>query len=168
MTEGRFSIARARRERTLRRESDLMAFTVCIVLIAALSYGHDDRIQSKLDVLAIIWGTTLGLTLTQWFALTLSVWLVRDSTLPYSATEMLWAQLLMMVLVASTASIVTLALSPDFSRLGARLTAAAFLAVLVGLESRAGGASRQRAAAFAVGALAIGVGIAIVKWFIAY
>ena len=166
MTDSRWNLARIRRDRTLRRESDMMAFTACIALLAALSYGDDDVAHSKLDVLVIVWGTTFGLTLTQWFALTLSVRLVHDPRVTYSPAEMLVAQLVMAVLVAAAATIVVLVLSPEFDRLGARITAALFLGVLVGVESRAGGASLRRSLAFAGGALAVGVAIATVKWAI--
>jgi len=131
-----------------------------------LSPTNDFTDHSKLDVLAIIWGTTLGVTLTQWFALTLAVRLVHDPSVAYSAAEMLWAQLVMAVLVAAAASTAVLTLTHDFDRFGARTTAAAFLGVLVGVESRAGGASWRRSLGFAVGALGIGVAIATVKWAI--
>ena len=158
-----WSLARVRRDQTLRRESDMMAFTVCIALLAALSYGDDDAAHSHLDVLAIVWGTTVGLALTHWFALTLSVWLVRDLHLQRTL-EMLVAHLAMAFLVAIVATMVVLPLSEDFDRLGARLAAALFLGVLVGVESRAGGSSARRSIGLAGVALAIGLAIATLKW----
>ena len=142
----------------------MMAFTVCIALLAALSYGDDDAAHSEFGVLAVVWGTTVGLSLTQWFALTLSVWLVRDASFRYSPVEMLVAQLAMALLVAVAATVVVLPLPHDYERLGARITAAVFLGVLVGIESRAGGWSVRRTVGFVVGALAIGLAIATLKW----
>lgn len=144
----------------------MMAFTVCIALLAALTYGDDHAAHSGLDVLAIVWGTTIGLALTHWFALTLSVRLVDDPSFSYSPLEMLFAQLVLPLLVAAVATVAVLALSEDFNRLGARITAASFLGVLVGVESRAGGSSWRRSSGFALGALVIGLTIATVKWFI--
>lgn len=144
----------------------MMAFTVCIALLAALSYGDDHAAHSKLDVLVIVWGTTIVLALTQWFALTLSVRLVGDPGFPYSPLDMLVAQVVMAVLVAAAATAAVLALSEDFDRLGARITAALFLGALVGVESRAGGSSWRRSSGFAIGALLIAFSIATVKWFI--
>ena len=155
-----------RRDRTLRREADMMAFTICIALLAALSYGRDNAPHTQLDVLVIVWGTTFGLALTHWFALTLSVRLVQDPSFRYSPSEMLVVQTMMAVLVATTATVAVLVVSEDFERLGARITAALFLGLLVGIESRASGSSRRRALGFMVAALCIGVSVAAAKWFI--
>lgn len=143
----------------------MMGFTVCIALLAALTAGSDDSPHSKLDVLAIVWGTTVGLAITHWFALILSVRLVKDPTFVYKPREMLYAQTAMALLVATTASAIVLVVSTDVDRLGARLTAALFLAVLVGIESRAGGTSRRRAVGMAAGALTVGTTIAFAKQF---
>jgi hypothetical protein len=160
------ALQRLRRDRTLRREADMMAFTVCIALLAALTAGSDHEPHSRSDVLLIVWGTTLGLALTHWFALTLAVRLVDDPNSAYSPVEMLGAQVLMALLVAAVASLVVLVLSSDFDRLGARITAAVFLGVLVGAESRAGGKSNLRAIGYGVGALAVAMTIATLKWFV--
>ncbi len=144
----------------------MMAFTICIALIAALSYGSDHAPHSGLDVLVIVWGTTFGLALTHWFALTLSVRLVDDPNFKYSPFEMLFVQTGMAALVAATATVAVLVLSEDFNRLGARVTAVLFLGFLVGVESRAGGSSPRRVLGFVVAALAIGLTIATVKWFV--
>ncbi len=143
-----------------------MAFTACIALLAALTFGNDHVPHSNLDVLVIVWGTTIGLALAHWFALTLSVRLVDDPTFVYSPLELLFAQLAMAALVAVVATVTVLALSDDYDRVGARVTAALFLGVLVGVESRAGGSGWRRSAAFAVLALVTAVTIATVKWFL--
>lgn len=144
----------------------MMAFTVCIALLAVLLWGHEHADSSQLDLLAVVWGTTLGLALTHWFALTLSVRLVRDPSFKYSASEMLLAQTAMVTLVAVTASIVVLALSAKYERFGAQVTAAVFLGALVGIESRAAGGSLRRTVGLVVFSLAIGLAIAVVKRFV--
>ncbi|HEY5148738.1 MAG TPA: hypothetical protein VIJ23_02745 [Mycobacterium sp.] len=61
-----------------RRDADMMALTVCLVLLAALTAGNDHEPHSKWDVLWIVWATTVGLVLTHCFALLLAARLVRD------------------------------------------------------------------------------------------
>lgn len=155
-----------RRDATLRREADMVAVTVCIALIAALTVGNDHASHSQSDVLLIVWGTTFGLALTHWFASTLAVRLVHDPNFRYSPFEMLRAQVLMAVSIAVVASVVVLVLSSRFDRLGARVTAAVFLSLLVGVESRGGGASGVRSILYGLGALAVGMAIATLKWFV--
>ena len=61
-----------------RRDADMMALTVCLVLLAALTAGNDHEPHSKLAVLSIVWATSVGLVLTHCFALLLAARLVRD------------------------------------------------------------------------------------------
>lgn len=159
-------IRRARGEPALRREADVMGLTVCLVLMTALLAGDDQAPHTRLDVLTVVWGTTLGIALTHWFALTLSVRLVRDPSLAYRPLEMLFAQIAMAVLVASAATVAVLALPKAYDRPAARVTAAVFLALLVGVESRAGGSSWRRAVGWGLGALAVGVTISLAKWYV--
>ena len=154
------------RNTMLRREADMMAITVCVALLAALSFGDDHTPHSQFDVLLVVWGTTIGLALTHWFALLLSVHLVRDTTFTNRPGEMLVAHLAMAVLVAAAATTAVLILTADFERLGARVTAALFLGGLVSIESRARGSSWPRTALIAVGAIAIGSAIAAAKWYV--
>ena len=61
-----------------RRDADMMALTMCLVLLAALTAGNDHEPHSKLAVLSIVWATSVGLVLTHCFALLLAARLVRD------------------------------------------------------------------------------------------
>ncbi|MFZ4811841.1 MAG: hypothetical protein ACOYL9_10885 [Ilumatobacteraceae bacterium] len=159
-----FDVARRiRHDKTLRREADMMGLTVCIVLLAALSTGSDKDPHSRLDVLAIVWATTFALALTHWFALALSLTLVRDPNVRHTRFELLVAQLGMAVIVAVAASIVVLLVSKTYDRFGARMTAAVWLCVLVGTEARNGGRSTRTAVGFAAVALVIGFTIAYLK-----
>lgn len=74
----------------------------------------------------------------------------------------------MAVVVAFAATAVVILLPPDVERLGARLTAAAFIGLIVGWESHIGGASWRRSLAYGVLALVTATTIAMVKWFISY
>ena len=144
----------------------MMGFYVAVALIAALTAGSDGAEHTQLDVLGIVWGTTVGLALAHWFAMILSARVVHDPDLHHTPTEMLYSQLVMAVGVALVATVVVAVLSDDLERLGARITAAMFIAGLVGFEARTGGARRSRAAAYGLIALTIGLTIATLKWFV--
>jgi hypothetical protein len=60
----------------LRREAEMMGLYVSLTLLAVLLTGNDLEEHTKLDVLWIVWGTTIGLAIAHWFALVLSVRLV--------------------------------------------------------------------------------------------
>jgi membrane-anchored protein YejM (alkaline phosphatase superfamily) len=157
---------RIRQDRTLRREADMMGITVCIVLLVALTTGSDKDPHSRLDVLTIVWATTIALALTHWFAVLLSMVLVDDPSLKYTRFELLVAQLGIAVIVAIVGSIVVLVVPQAYDRFGARMTAAVCLGLLVGIETRRGGRSVRQAVAFAAIALVIGSAIAYVKLLI--
>jgi hypothetical protein len=143
-----------------------MGLTVAIVLLASLTAGDDLAPHSKLDVLAIVWGTTVGLAITHWFALLVGTRLVRDPALRHSPVELLISQTVMAVVVAVSATLAVIVLSGDLDRLGARVTAALFIGVLVGGESRASGTPGLRAALLGAGAMALALTIAAAKWFL--
>jgi hypothetical protein len=152
----------------LRREAEMMGLYVSLTLLAVFLTGNDLEEHTKLDVLWLVWGTTIGLAIAHWFALVLSVHLVRDPHVHHTPMEMLLSQLLMSVLLAVTATLVVLVLPERLDRFGARLTAASFIGVIVFVESRAGGRSPRRAAAFGVSALAVALLIATLKWRLSY
>ncbi|PKH40514.1 hypothetical protein [Nocardioides alpinus] len=161
-------VQRTRSDPALRRESDMMGVYVSIALLAALIAGNDHAGDSQFGVLKVVWGTTLGLALAHWFAVTLSARLVHDPDPHHTAAELFASQVVVVGLVTVAATLVVALLPVDVERLGARLTAAAFLGVLVVVESRAGGSSTGRAAAYGVGALAVAALIATIKWFVSY
>ena len=145
----------------------MMGFYVAVALLAALTAtGSDHAAHTKFEVLGIVWGTTVGLAAAHWFAMILSARVVHDPDLHHTPLEMLVSQLVMALAVAIIATVVVAVLSDDFERLGARITAAVFIAGLVGFELRANGATRGKAAGFGLIALAAGLTIATVKWLI--
>ncbi|MPY95555.1 MAG: hypothetical protein GEV08_21605 [Acidimicrobiia bacterium] len=139
---------------------------MAVALIAALSTGDDHAEHTQLEVLGIVWGTTVGLAIVHWFALLLSAQVVDDPDLHHTPLEMLYAQLVMAFCVAAVATVVVAVLSEDLERLGARITAALFIAGLVGFETRIKGLSHGRAATYGVVALTLGLAIATMKWFL--
>ena len=144
----------------------MMGFYVAVALIAALTAGSDGADQSRLEVVGIVWGTTVGLAVAHWFAMVLSARVVQDPGLRHTPLEMLYSQLVMAVGLAVVATIVVALLSEDLDRLGARVTAAVFIAGLVGIETRASGSPRGRAAAYGLLALVFGLAVAGIKWWV--
>lgn len=76
----------------LRREAEMMGIYVSLTLLAVLLTGNDLDGHTKLDVLWLVWGTTIGLAIAHWFALVLSVRLVRDPHVHHTSMEMLLSQ----------------------------------------------------------------------------
>ena len=151
---------------SVRRDVDMMALSVCVALLAALSFGSEHEPHSKLDVLAVVWATTVGLVLTHIFALWLAVRLNPDPTFTVDLRLLLGIQLLISVVIAAVTTAVVLVAASEVDRLGARIAAAAFLGLFVAAESRRGGSTGRRAAAWGVGASAAGLGLATTKWYI--
>lgn len=159
---------RTRQDLGLRREAEMMGLYVSLTLLAVLLTGSDLDAHTKLDVLWIVWGTTIGLAIAHWFAMVLSVRLVRDPHVHHTPVEMLLSQLLMAMVLALSATAVVLVLPERFDRLGARVTAASFIGVIVYVESRAGGRTSRHAARLGVSVLAIAYSIAALKWYLSY
>ncbi len=159
-------IRRTRTDPGLRREADMMGFYVSIALLAALTTGNDHQAHSQLDVLGVVWGTTIGLALAHWFAIVVSARLVRDPDLHHTPMEVLASQMGMGVAIAIASTTAVLILPEDLERLGARVTAALFIAVIVQVESIAGGSTLRRAVSLGVLALVVALTIATFKWFI--
>ena len=157
---------RARSDRTLRRESDVMGLTAAVVLIAALSTGNDLTPHSKLDVLIVVWGTTIGLALVHWFAQLVAARLVSDPSTRYSPRELLISQTAMAVVVAVAATAFVVVLPSKFDRLGARVAAALFIGVLAALETRVSGLPTSRRFVLSAGLSAAGVTVAMIKWYL--
>jgi len=144
----------------------MMALTVCLVLLAALTAGNDHEPHSKWDVLSIVWATTVGLVLTHCFALLLAARLVRDPAYTVDLGTVLAIQLAIALVIALATTVVVLTAEGDFDRFGARASAAVFLGLIVGAESRRGGSSRSLAALWGVVAAATGLIIAAAKWVV--
>lgn len=154
------------RDPSLRREADAMGFYVCVALIAALSIGNDRAGQSLVVVLEIVWVTTLLLAFTHWFAVSIAARLVADPADHHTPLEVLGAEISIASAVALAATVVVLIVPSGYERLGARVTAAIGITLIVGLELLAGGSSRWRAAGYGLAALVFGSAIATAKWFI--
>ena len=111
------------RERHVRREGLTMALYVSITLLAALTLAAGEDTADS-DVLAIVWGTTVGLALAHWFAFSLAVRLLDPMADDSGVKQQLVAQLSAAAVVAVVASVPVLLLPNDLERLGARAAAA--------------------------------------------
>jgi hypothetical protein len=151
----------------LRREVNTMGIYVCIVLLAALTATNDHSHPDDVAVLAIVWGTTLGLALAHWFALTLADWLEHEPS-EHPIGWMLFGETAVAILIAVLATLAVIVLPDDYELLGARLTAALFIGGLVYEARRSGGVSRTTAIFSGLVALVIAAVIAYVKWLIGH
>lgn len=156
-------LRQTRSDPSLRREADMMAFYLAITLLVALNVPADQDPPQLAELLLIIWGTTLGLAVAHWFALTFSVYLVHDPGLHHTPAEMLFSQVVMALVLSVVGSAAVILTPVRFEMLSGRLAVALFVGVLVVTESRAGGRTTRTALGLGAVALGLAVGIATVK-----
>jgi hypothetical protein len=96
----------------------MMGLYVCITLFAALTLGRDHAGQRQGEVLGVVWGTTIGLALAHWFAVTVSVRIVPDPEDHHTPGEEFASQVVMALVVAATTTVVVISLPADIERLG--------------------------------------------------
>jgi hypothetical protein len=149
----------------------LYVSVVEIAELAALPESHlaFGRVTGPVGdhLLAIVWGTAVGLALAHWFAFGLAAPAFRGKRPSHHDTQVGLAQLAGAVLVAVLSSLPVLL----FSDVRAQETTGDVPALLVGvvgyLVARQTGASRLAAAFYGATALAVGVLVALVKGLIA-
>ena len=128
-----------------------MGLYVSITLLAALAVTGDGN--GSEDVLAIVWGTTIGLALAHWFAFDLVARLVDPHPQPSHVTRELMFELLGAFAVAVLATI-TLVLAPEhLEREAVRFVMVGAIGTATLIEARAYGASWRRA--IGAGAIAL-------------
>ena len=115
------------------------------------------------DVLTIVWGTTIGLTLAHLFAFRLSAKLVASGKLHLREGGLAAAQLVGAIAVAVIATLPVLLLPSTAALDVARLVLSGFIATLGFAMARNGGASRGRSAVYASAVLIAAATIAITK-----
>jgi hypothetical protein len=159
-------VRRARTDVLLRREADTMGFYTCVTLFAALAYHRDDAPPERGTLLTLIGVTTLGLAFAHWLATAISARLVRDPHGGHTVIEMFVAHHLLPVALAVSTGVVVALAPPDVRLLAGRLTAAALLALLVGVEAHDGGRTRAQRVRLAALAFICAAGIAVVKRYL--
>jgi hypothetical protein len=160
------AISAAASDLALRREAFFTGLVTCVVLLAALLLGDDYAPHTRLDVLAVVWSTTVGLALTHWFATAVTLRLMPDPDTRWAPLETVIAQTAVAVVVSVAATVAVLVLPQDVARLVARMTAAISIAVLVAVESRVGGSSLRRSLNTGLVVMLIGVSVAWAKWLV--
>jgi hypothetical protein len=149
----------------------LYVSVVEIAELAALPERHFDngRVTGAVggELLAIVWGTAVGLALAHWFAFGLAALAFRRQRPTELDIEIGLAQLAGAVLVAALSSVPALL----FSDVRAQETTGDVPALLVGvvgyLLARQAGSSRSAALFYGLTALALGVLVALAKSAIA-
>ena len=152
------------------REAVTMTLYVSVVEIAELavlpaehrSGGHVDGPVGA-ELLAIIWGTAIGLAIAHWFAFRLAGRAFRGDRVTGLDTKVGLAQVGAAVFVALVSSVPVLL----FDDVGAQIVTGWIPAVLIGgvgyLIARETGRSRWSAAVYSLTALALGLLVAGVK-----
>lgn len=152
-----------RSDPSLRREADMMAFYLGLTLLVALNVTRDEAPPPLGELLLVIWGTTVGLAVAHWFALTLAAFLVRDPTMHHTPGEMLLSQVVMAGVLALVATLAVVIVPARLEVLTARIAVALFIGVLVTAEARSHGSALPRALAVGAAALAVALVLATIK-----
>jgi hypothetical protein len=145
------------------REACTMALYVAICLLGVLTAVVERADAGHVSVVALVWGTTIGLALAHWFAFRVSARLVARGRFGRHDAATAGAQLAGAAAVAVIATL-PVAILPATAELDvARLLLAAFIAGVGFAVARAGGAGTTRSAAYATSILALAATIAVVK-----
>ena len=145
----------------LRKEASTMALHVAICLLAALAALPESATHA--GVTPVIWGVTVGLAVTHWFAFRVSARLVGAGRLSPHDVESAGAQLVGAVGVALLATVPVVLLPEPAELEGVGLLLAGFIAVVGYFVARGGGATRGRSLLYASSVLVLAVVIADLK-----
>jgi hypothetical protein len=145
----------------LRREGVTMALYVSITLMAGLvvTGAH----TAERSVMAIVWGTTVGLALAHWLAFVLANRLVDPARDRRVVVGELAAQLVGAAAVAVVATAAVLVAPAEYEATAARYAVTAAVGVIVVELTRSYGASWGRSLRAAAVAVALAALVAAVK-----
>ena len=147
------------------REAFTMAFYVPIVLIAALVAIDDE--QHRVPILAIVWGTTIGLAVAHLFAFRLASRLVGSGRVESHEASLAMAQLAGAAFVAVLVSVPVVLLDESVQLDVARFVLVGLIGVAGYVIGRSSGAGRMRSLLFTAGVLALGLAVAVFKNYLA-
>lgn len=136
-----------------------MALYVSITLLAALTATG----PGNLNILGLIWGTTVGLALAHWFAFTLASRLVGPIEGLVTAEQELLAEIVGAMGVAAVATVVVVVLPTHLEWEGARYAVGACVGIITYTEIRGLGGTRVRALSIAVAVLVIAAVVVAIK-----
>lgn len=138
-----------------------MAFYVAVVLLAAL-FVAVERESGRL--LALVWGTTLGLAVAHLFAFRLAAVLVGRGSAGSDTWSLAGAQLAGAALVGLLVTVAVLVIPGDDRAEVARFSLAAFVGLSGYAIGRSAGASQVRSVGFAMGVLVLATAVAGIKY----
>ena len=150
-------------EDEIRKERSTMSLYVSIVLLAALMAVPDSGGHGHAEVLGIVWGSTIGLTLAHLFAFRVSARLVSEGRIPSRDARIAGAQLVGSVVVAILVTIPVAALPRSAELDVARVVLAVYVALVGYRVASTSGGTRSRSLAYAAIVLVGALGIAVVK-----
>lgn len=150
--------------REIVKEAATMALYVAVCLLAALAVADEAEVGHRPAILAVVWGTTLGLALAHWFAFRLSARLVSSGSIRRTDAEIALAQLAGSVAVALIATIPVVLFDGADSQLDATSWVVVGVIAVIGfLVARESGASTVRSLVYATSVVAVATAVVIVK-----
>lgn len=147
----------------LRREGATMALYVSVVLLAELAALPAEHFPEGWGIVALIWGTTLGLALAHWFAFTVASSALTDGKVVRQDMEVGAAGVVGALAVALVATVPELLLATRDAERVLLFVPAAFIGFGGFLVARAGDRSVRRSLLWALGFVFVGIVVASLK-----
>lgn len=147
----------------LRREVTTMVLYVCVVLMAAIAAFPAERWDDRLDLVAIVWGSAVGLALAHWWAFDAAARLYAGGELERHDGVRAMAEVVAALAVAVVATVPLLITSEERASGAAILTLAGVVTGVGYSSSRRGGMRRRTAVIRAVLTMAVGVAVTAAK-----
>ena len=144
-------------------EASTMALYVSVVLLATLAAIHNTTNPHAVNLLEIIWATTVGLALAHFFAFRVASRLVRGTAFHRHDLHVAFAQLGGALAVAVVSSIPVVLLPPSSENDVVRLLLGLLMGIAGYASGRTGAASRPRSLALGALTLVLGVTVALIK-----
>lgn len=140
-----------------------MALYVSVTLLATLTALAEQADQGHVRILAVVWGTTVGLALVHWFAFVVSASVFGGGGTTRHDHLVSLAQLGGAGAVAVVGTLPVVVLSPTAELDTVRLFLAALVAAAGYAVGRTRGASRARASVTAAAVLVVALAVAVAK-----
>ena len=140
-----------------------MALYVSVCLLAATAVIAESADRGHVEVLGLVWGTTVGLALAHLFAFRISARLVGSGTIDEHDARIAVAQLVGAIAVAVLCTAPVLVMSSTSELDAVRLMLAALIGLVAFLTARSGDKSRTTSLVYAVIVLAVALTIAVLK-----
>jgi hypothetical protein len=147
----------------LRKEAYTMALYVAVCLLAASAAVSASFTENQVSMLALVWGTTVGLALAHMFAFHASARFVGAGTLARHDLEISVAQLIGAMAVAAICTVPILLFPANVELETVRLVLAGFIGAVAYTTARGNGATKWRAFFYGLTLLLVALAIALAK-----